>query len=74
MVVPVTPKVPPTVVLPFDASVLNVPAAGVIPPITMLLIVPPVRVAPDEKKLLEVVTPFRLVVPVNVFVLDPVWV
>jgi hypothetical protein len=66
VVVPVTPRVPPIVALPFEASVLNVPAAGVIPPIAMLLIVPPVRVAPDEAKVLAVVGPFRETVPVPV--------
>ena len=68
VVVPVTPRVPPTVALPFEANVLNVPAAGVVPPITILSIVPPVRVTPDDEKLLAVVA------PVNVLVLAPVWV
>jgi hypothetical protein len=64
--VPVTPRVPPTVALPFEASVLNVPAAGVVPPIATLLIVPPVRVAPDEAKVFAVVGPFNETVPVPV--------
>jgi hypothetical protein len=59
---------------PETPSVVNDPAAGVLPPIAMLLIVPPVRVAFDDEKLLAVVAPFKFVVPVNVFVLAPVWV
>jgi hypothetical protein len=65
VVVPVTPSVPPTVALPFDANVLNVPAAGVVPPIAILFIVPPVNVALDEEKLFAVVAPLKVVAPVT---------
>jgi hypothetical protein len=72
VVVPVTPNVPPTVALPFDANVLNVPDAGVVPPIAILFIVPPVNVAPDEEKLFAVVGPFKETAPVPVLnVPDP---
>jgi hypothetical protein len=54
--------------LPETPSVVKFPVDGVVPPITMPSIVPPVSVAPDEAKLLAVVA------PVNVFVLAPVWV
>lgn len=66
MVAPVTPRVPPTVALPVDPSVVNDPDAGVLPPIAVLSIVPPVIVAPDEEKLFAVVGPFNETAPVPV--------
>jgi hypothetical protein len=66
VVAPVTPRVPPTVALPVEASVVNDPAAGVLPPIAVLSIVPPVIVAPDEEKLFAVVGPFNETAPVPV--------
>jgi hypothetical protein len=60
------------VATPEILRLVNEPAAAVVPPIGVPLIVPPLIVALDEKKLLAVVVPFRETVPVPVLnVPDP---
>jgi len=68
VVAPVTPRVPPTVAFPVDANVVNLPVDGVVAPIGVLSMEPPVNVAPDEAKL------FAVVAPKNVLALYPLWV
>jgi hypothetical protein len=67
----VDPVVSPTVIAPFSAMVpdaarsTNVPATAVLAPMTMLLMLPPVRVAPDDAKVLAVSEPPSVVEPVT---------
>lgn len=68
VVAPVTPSVPPTMRLPVEANVLNFPVDGVVAPMAILSMEPPVNVALDEAKLLAVVA------PIKVFALYPDWV
>jgi hypothetical protein len=68
VVAPVTPSVPPTFALLVDEIVVNAPVEGVVAPIAVPLIEPPVIAALDEAKL------FAVVDPVNVFAPLPLWV
>jgi hypothetical protein len=63
VVAPVTPRVVPIDAVVVVVSVVNFPVDGVVEPIGVPLIEPPVTVAPEEAKVLAVVEPVKVFVP-----------
>jgi hypothetical protein len=68
VVAPVTPSVVPIEAVVVVVSVVNLPVEGLVAPIGVLLIDPPVMVAPDEAKVFAVVEPLKLFAPAPVCV------
>jgi hypothetical protein len=62
----------PMVTVPVAVRFVKLPVEGVVAPIGVLSIAPPVIVAPDEAKLFAVVAPVKVFVPVPLCVYPPV--